>query len=98
MTLGRETQEIGQGSSLFLISVMCSGFRAAVFFCPAASAAPRGRRGEGDDPAKKAERGADPRISEDLRPISDKLDALCVVNWRAPAQSFPLPVERSITS
>ena len=31
MTLGRETQEIGQGSSLFLISVMCSGFRAAVF-------------------------------------------------------------------
>ena len=32
MTLGRETQEIGQGSSLFLISVMCSGFRAAVFF------------------------------------------------------------------
>ena len=36
--------------------------------------------------------------SENLRPISDKLDALCVVNWRAPAQSFPLPVERSITS
>ena len=32
MTLGRETQEIGQGSSLFLISVRCSGFRAAVFF------------------------------------------------------------------
>jgi len=53
MTLGREMQEIGQGSSLFLISVMCSGFRAAVFFCPAASAAPRGRRGRGTTLRKK---------------------------------------------
>jgi len=53
MTLGRETQEIGQGSSLFLISVMCSGFRAAVFFAPARPAAPRGRRGRGTTLRKK---------------------------------------------
>ena len=97
MTLGRSPAFHGQGASLFLISVMCSGFRAAVFLLcrvrrPARAA------GEGDDPAKKTEHGADPRISENLRPISDKLDALCVVDWRAPAQSFPLPVERSITS
>ena len=59
---------------------------------------PRAGGGEGGRPCEKTERGADPRISENLRPISDKLDTLCVVNWRAPAQSFPLPVERSITS
>ena len=68
------------------------------FFLPCRVRRPARAAGEGVDPAKKTERGADPRISENLRPISDKLDALCVVNWRAPAQSFPLPVERSITS
>ena len=50
MTLGRETQEIGQGSSLFLISIMCSGFRAAVFL-PCRVRRPA--RAAGDDPAKK---------------------------------------------
>ena len=53
MTLGRETQEIGQGSSLFLISVMCSGFRAAVFFLPCRVRRPARAAGKGDDPAKK---------------------------------------------
>ena len=52
MTLGRETQEIGQGSSLFLISVMCSGFRAAVFL-PGRVRRPARAAGKGDDPAKK---------------------------------------------
>ena len=52
MTLGRETQEIGQGSSLFLISVMCSGFRAAVFL-PCRVRRPARAAGEGVDPAKK---------------------------------------------
>lgn len=52
MTLGRETQEIGQGSSLFLISVMCSGFRAAVFL-PCRVRRPARAAGKGDDPAKK---------------------------------------------
>ena len=52
MTLGRETQEIGQGSSLFLISIMCSGFRAAVFL-PCRVRPPPGGAGKGDDPAKK---------------------------------------------
>ena len=52
MTLGRETQEIGQGSSLFLISVMCSGFRAAVFL-PCRVRRPARAAGNGDDPAKK---------------------------------------------
>ena len=51
MTLGRETQEIGQGSSLFLISVMCSGFRAAVFL-PCRVRRPARAAGKGDDPAK----------------------------------------------
>ncbi len=52
MTLGRETQEIGQGSSLFLISVMCSSFRAAVFL-PCRVRRPARAAGKGDDPAKK---------------------------------------------
>ena len=52
MTLGRETQEIGQGSSLFLISVMCSGFRAAVFL-PCRVRRPARAARKGDDPAKK---------------------------------------------
>ena len=52
MTLGRETQEIGQGSSLFLISVMCSGVRAAVFL-PCRVRRPARAAGKGDDPAKK---------------------------------------------
>ena len=52
MTLGREMQEIGQGSSLFLISVMCSGFRAAVFL-PCRVRRPARAAGKGDDPAKK---------------------------------------------
>lgn len=52
MTLGRETQEIGQGSSLFLISVMCSGFRAAVFL-PCRVRRPARAAEKGDDPAKK---------------------------------------------
>ena len=52
MTLGRETQEIGQGSSLFLISVMCSGDRAAVFL-PCRVRRPARAAGKGDDPAKK---------------------------------------------
>jgi len=68
MTLGRETQEIGQGSSLFLISVMCSGFRAAVFFA-LPRPPPRAGGGGGGRPCEKTERGADPRISENLRPI-----------------------------